>query len=114
MQWMLVVLVGGMTPVQTDLTFGKLSECLAAEEQLRATYSEALQAWEKRNAITFERRRDFMKARDVRARTLDNVGTCIPRAGSDQPNATPRASDQPPSSPTQTAPPAATPPSARP
>ena len=34
MKWMLVVLVGGVTPVQTDVLFEKLSESLAAEEQL--------------------------------------------------------------------------------
>ena len=42
MKWMLVVLVGGMTPVQTDVIFEKLSDCLAAEEQLRKAYTDAL------------------------------------------------------------------------
>ena len=32
MKWILVVLVGGVTPVQTDLKFDKLSDCLNAEE----------------------------------------------------------------------------------
>jgi hypothetical protein len=58
MKWILVVLVSGMTPVQTDLVFEKLSECRAAEEQLRKAYSDALESWKKRNAITFERRSD--------------------------------------------------------
>jgi hypothetical protein len=35
MQWILVVLVGGVAPVPTDLVFEKLSDCLVAEEQLR-------------------------------------------------------------------------------
>ena len=47
MKWMLVVLVGGVTPVQTDVLFEKLSDCLAAEEQLRKAYSDALMAWDK-------------------------------------------------------------------
>lgn len=52
MKWMLVVLVGGVTPVQTDVMFDKLSDCLAAEEQLRKAYTDALDAWDKRAAIT--------------------------------------------------------------
>jgi hypothetical protein len=38
MKWILVVLIGGVTPVQTDLQFDKLSDCLSAEEQLQTTY----------------------------------------------------------------------------
>ena len=41
MKWILVVLIGGVTPVQTDLQFDKLSDCLSAEEQLRNTYADA-------------------------------------------------------------------------
>ena len=78
MKWMLVVLVGGMTPVQTDVIFEKLSDCLAAEEQLRKAYMDALVAWDKQAAMTFERRRDYVRARDLQARKLDNSGTCIP------------------------------------
>ena len=78
MKWMLVVLVGGMTPVQTDVIFEKLSDCLAAEEQLRKAYTDALDAWDKRAALTFERRRDYVRARQLQARKLDNIGTCIP------------------------------------
>ena len=50
MKWMLVVSVGGVTPVQTDVLFEKLSNCLAAEEQLRKAYTDALDAWDKRRA----------------------------------------------------------------
>ena len=78
MKWMLVVLVGGVTPVQTDVLFEKLSDCLAAEEQLRKTYADALVAWDQRTASAFERRRDYVKARQLQARKLDNIGTCIP------------------------------------
>ena len=38
-----MVLVGGVTPVQTDVLFEKLSDCLAAEEQLRKAYTDALE-----------------------------------------------------------------------
>src|SRR4051794_8805855 len=95
MKWILVVLVGGMTPVPTDVVFDKLSDCLSAEEQLRKAYTDALDAWEKRNAVTFERRRDYMKARELQARKLDNIGTCVPHAGGDQPMTGPRAPEQP-------------------
>jgi hypothetical protein len=81
MNWMLVVLVGGLTPVRTDVIFEKLSDCLAAEEQLRKAYMDALVAWDKQAAMTFERRRDYVRARDLQARKLDNSGTCIPHTG---------------------------------
>jgi len=101
MKWMLVVLVGGVAPVQTDLLFEKLSDCLAAEEQLGKAYADALDAWDKRAASAFERRRDYVRARQLQARKLDNMGTCIPHTGGGQPIASSRASDQPgPSSPT--------------
>jgi hypothetical protein len=35
MQWILVVLVGGVAPVPTDLVFENLSDCSVADEQLR-------------------------------------------------------------------------------
>jgi hypothetical protein len=44
MKWMLVVLVGGVTPVNTDLVFDKFSECLAAEEQMRQHYADTFDA----------------------------------------------------------------------
>ena len=95
MKWMLVVLVGGVTPVQTDVLFEKLSDCLAAEAQLRKTYADALVAWDQRTASAFERRRDYVKARQLQARKLDNIGTCIPHTGGDRPIASSRTSDQP-------------------
>ena len=42
MQWILVVLVGGVAPVPTDLVFENLSDCLVAEEQLRKAYADVL------------------------------------------------------------------------
>ena len=95
MKWILVVLVGGVTPVQTDVLFEKLADCLAAEEQLRTAYAEALEAWDKRAMLAFDRRRDYVRARQLQARKLDNSGTCIPHSGGDQPIASSRVSDQP-------------------
>jgi hypothetical protein len=107
MKWILVVLIGGVSPIQTDVIFDKLSDCLAAEEQLRKAYLDALEVWEKRAAITFERRRDYSKARALQARRFDNSGTCIPHAGCD-PVASSRIPDQQPlssSTTSQTTPP---------
>ena len=105
MKWMLVVLVGGVTPVNTDLVFDKFSECLAAEEQMRQHYAEAFEAWDRSAAMKIERRRDYKKARDLEARRLlGNVGTCIPHADGNQPQiaapqqpATPQATQPTPS-----------------
>lgn len=85
MKWMLVVLVGGVSPVNTDLVFDKFSDCLAAEEQMRQHYADAFEAWDRMAAARIDRRRDYKKARDVEAkRLLSNVGTCVPHGGGDQ------------------------------
>src|SRR5947209_2898626 len=90
MKWILVVLVSGVAPVQTDLTFEKLSDCLAAEQQLRQTYADAVDAVSERAATSLEwygrrREREFYRARHRDAKRFANTGTCIPHAGSDQP-----------------------------
>jgi hypothetical protein len=96
MKWILVVLIGGLTPVQTDVQFDKLSDCLSAEEQLRNTYADAYEAWDRSAALNIERRRDYRKAREFQERRLANTGTCIPHAGTDQPvTMTPRTVEQP-------------------
>ena len=85
MKWMLVVLVGGITPVNTNLVFDKFADCLAAEEQMRKHYADAFETWERGAAGNFERRRDFARARDMQAkRLLSNVGTCVPHGAGDQ------------------------------
>jgi hypothetical protein len=104
MKWLLVVLVGGVIPVQTDVFFEKLSDCLAAEEQLRKAYTDALEAWDKRASLAFERRRDYVRARQLQARKLDNSGTCIPHTGGDKPIASSGISDQPASTSPTTSP----------
>jgi hypothetical protein len=96
MKWILVVLIGGVTPVQTDVQFDKLSDCLSAEEQLRTTYADAYDAWDRSAAVNIERRRDYRKARQFQERRFANTGTCIPHAGTDQPVAmTPKTGEQP-------------------
>ena len=95
MKWMLVVLVGGVTPVNTNLIFDKFSECLDAEAQMRQHYAEAFEAWDRSTAANTERRRDYRRARDTQAkRLLGNVGTCIPHADGNQPQ---MVTPQPPS-----------------
>ena len=94
MKWILVVLIGGVAPVQTDLQFEKLSDCLSAEEQLRNTYADAYEARDKFAATSIERRRDYRRARKFQERSLANTGTCIPHAGTDQPVAVTRSGEQ--------------------
>jgi hypothetical protein len=96
MKWMLVVLVGGLAPVNTNLVFDKFSECLAAEEQMRQHYVDAFDAWDRSAAASSERRRDYRRARDMQAkRLLGNVGTCIPHADGNQPPPQQPATPQP-------------------
>lgn len=100
MKWMLVVLVGGITPVNTNLVFEKFSECLAAEEQMRKHYADAFEAWDRGAAVNFERRREYARARDVQAkRLLSNVGTCVPHGTGELQPAPPQTSTTPPASP---------------
>ena len=85
MKWMLVVLVGGMTPVNTDLVFEKFADCMSAEEQMRKHYADAFEAWDRWAAENIPKRRDYSKARDLQARRLlANAGTCIPHGAGDQ------------------------------
>jgi hypothetical protein len=102
MKWMLVVLVGGVTPVNTDLVFDKFADCLSAEEQMRQHYADAFEAWDRGAAVNIQRRRDYSRARDLQAkRLLSNTGTCVPHgSGEQQPtssqrSATPEASPTP-------------------
>ena len=89
MKWILVVLIGGVTPIPTDVTFEKLSDCLVAEQQLRKAYADAFDAWDRQTATSdhFDRhrRRDYYRAREIEAKRFANTGTCVPHAGTDQP-----------------------------
>ena len=93
MKWVLVVLVGGITPVNTNLVFEKFADCLAAEEQMRRHYAEAFETWDRGAGEHIERRREYVRARDLQAkRLLSNVGTCVPYGppSDQQPLATPQ------------------------
>jgi hypothetical protein len=102
MKWMLVVLVGGITPVSTNLVFEKFAECLAAEEQMRKHYADAFEAWDRTAALSIERRRDYFRAREVQVkRLLSNVGTCVPHRDDDQQPVAKPEDQQPTTSPSQ-------------
>ncbi len=90
MKWILVVLIGGVTPVPTDLVFEKLADCLAAEVQLRQAYADALEASAPQispdiNRSERHRRRDYYRLREMEAKKISNSGTCIPHSGTNQP-----------------------------
>lgn len=91
MKWILVVLIGGATPVPTDLVFEKLTDCLAAEVQLRRAYADAFAASAQQiispDTIRSERhrRRDYYRLREMEAKKVSNSGTCIPHSGTNQP-----------------------------
>lgn len=109
MKWVLVVLIGGMSPLQTDVTFEKLSDCLAAADQLRQTYADAFEARNRLAEIAVDRfdrrrRREYYRDRGPEAKMFANTGTCVPHAGSDQPITSLGKSDQRPSPPPEAAP----------
>lgn len=99
MKWVLVVLVGGAAPVQTDLVFEKLTDCLAAEEQLQQAYEDAYLSWNRRFLAEDDRseRRRYRETRRYGSRKVANTGTCIPHAGSDQPIISSTKPPEPPS-----------------
>jgi hypothetical protein len=101
MKWMLVVLVGGVTPVNTDLVFDKFADCLSAEEQMRQHYADAFEAWDRGAAVNIQRRREYSRARDLQAkRLLSNVGTCVPHGSGEQQRTASQRSATPEASPT--------------
>jgi hypothetical protein len=101
MKWMLLVLVNGITPVNTNLVFDKFADCLGAEDQMRKHYADAFDGWDRAAAINFHRRRDYVRARDLQAkRMLSNVGMCVPHADGDQ-QPVAKAEDQPTITPSQ-------------
>lgn len=102
MKWMLVVLVGGTTPVNTNLVFDKFTECLAAEEQMRKHYADAFEAWDREAIGNFQRRREYTRVRDLQAkRLLSNVGTCVPHGSGDPQPAAASQQQQPANTPAQ-------------
>jgi hypothetical protein len=107
MKWALVVLIGGISPVATDVTFEKLSDCLAATEQLRQTYADAYDAFSQQagalQPYDRHRRHDF-RERESESRKFANTGTCVPHAGTDQAFTSLNGSGQPASPPRPAAP----------
>jgi hypothetical protein len=109
MKWVLVVLIGGVNPIATDITFEKLADCLAAEQQLRQKYVDAYDTLNQQTKAADprdfgrHRRRDSYRAREIESRRLANTGTCIPHAGTDKPFASLDVSK--PDAPPQPAPP---------
>ncbi len=86
MKWLLVVMIFGTTPVPTNLVFDSLTECLRAEDQMRASYITAFNSWAtwaQRNpqASGFPGSQAFMQRRNG----LENFGQCIPHPA-DAPN----------------------------
>jgi hypothetical protein len=105
MKWVLVVLVGGITPVNTNMVFEKFADCLAAEEQMRRHYADAFEAWDRGAAMNIQQRREYVRERDLQAkRLLSNVGTCVPHGdGDQQPMAKPQEHQPTPTPPQQPA-----------
>lgn len=78
MKWVLVVLIGGASPVQTDLVFEKLTDCIAAEEQLQQAYAEAYTSWNRRfiagdDGSERRRYRDLRRAKESQIRKLQTA-----------------------------------------
>ncbi|WP_426442223.1 hypothetical protein [Bradyrhizobium genosp. P] len=99
MKWLLVVLVGGVAPVQTDVVFEKLSDCLAAEQQLRTAYAAAFEAQDRQVTMDLDQldrheRRNYYRERREDKRVA-NTGTCIPHSGTDQVITSLNKTDQP-------------------
>ena len=79
MKRMLVVLVNGITPVNTNLVFDKFADCLAAKEQMRRHCIDAFDAWDRGAAMNIQQRRQYVRERDLQSkRLLSNVGIACP------------------------------------
>ena len=79
MKWMLVVMVLGTAPLKTEMLFDTIDQCFAAEEQMRAAYTEAYNrwsAWAGANPAEsgWPNSRAFQEGR----MGLRNAATCIP------------------------------------
>lgn len=81
MKWLLVVMIFGTTPVPTTMVFETITECLRAEDQMRASYLGAFNswvAWARANPAQsgFPGSQAFAQRRTG----LENFGQCIPHA----------------------------------
>lgn len=81
MKWMLVILVMGVAPVKTGLTFDTLQDCLEAEDLVRTEIAEALNRWLKWAAANPEQSGyPASEAFMTRRIGMQNIATCIPHA----------------------------------
>jgi hypothetical protein len=78
-KWMLVVIVLGSTPVQTDLVFDTLDQCYRAEQQMRIEYTKAFDEWLKW-AVQNPTESDYPKSREFMMQRLMS-GVCVPHSG---------------------------------
>jgi hypothetical protein len=81
MKWMLLVFVFGATPIQTNLIFDSLDDCLKAEESMRNDYARVYKEWHdwaeaNPKEANFPESDKFMRNRDG----METSGTCIPHA----------------------------------
>jgi hypothetical protein len=72
MKWMLVVLVFGVTPMETGLSYNSLDDCLKAEERMRADWDHILKARKKQYSE--------MPSGPNYVAQQGTPGTCIPHA----------------------------------
>ena len=72
MKWMLVVLVFGVTPMETGLIYNSLDECLKADATMRAE-------WDR---VSKEMRKQYQETPTSQGYIAkqDTTGTCIPHA----------------------------------
>jgi hypothetical protein len=75
MKWTLIVVVFGTMPVETNLIFNSLDDCLKAEEAMRAEYVRAYKDWTagQKKSSGYQTTQAFMRTRIG----LENRGTCM-------------------------------------
>ena len=79
MEWMLVVMVFGTAPIETQLLFPTLQECLSAEEAVRAEYADAYNQWNTwARANPDESGLPESEAFQRHRTGILNTGTCVP------------------------------------
>ena len=81
MKWLLVVAIFGSVPLETDMVFDTLQQCLDAEDAMRAEYSRSFNEWVQRAKVDPDRYNYPNSEKFAQRRFgLENVATCIPHA----------------------------------
>ena len=64
MKWTLIVVVFGTMPVETDIIFSSIDDCLKAEEAMRAEYVRAYTDWTagQKKSSGYQTTQAFMRA----------------------------------------------------